>query len=86
MTIYFQVTVAEVVSAEMRGSAMALGSLGYGLSHFSTPLIMGLLADAFGIVAGFYVLGAMALATVAALAVLRQWAFAETKLGKPSAA
>jgi MFS family permease len=82
LTIYFQVTVAEVVPADMRGSAMALGSLGYGLSHVSTPLVMGLLADRFGIVAGFYVLGAVALATVGALAVLRQWAFARTRLGK----
>jgi hypothetical protein len=70
----------------MRGSAMALGSLGYGLSHISTPLIMGLLADRFGIVSGFYVLGAIALATVAVLAVLRQWAFALTRLGNRAAA
>jgi MFS family permease len=86
LTIYFQVTVAEVVPADMRGSAMALGSLGYGLSHISTPLIMGLLADRYGLVSGFYVLGAMALATVAVLAVLRQWAFARTKLGTGVAA
>jgi len=85
MTIYFQVTVAELVPAEMRGSAMALGSLGYGVSHFSTPLVMGLLADRFGLVAGFYALGAVALATVVALAVLRQWAFALTRLGKQAA-
>jgi len=82
MTIYFQVTLAEVVPAEMRGSAMALGGLGWGISHFSTPLIMGLLADRYGIVTGFYVLGAMALATVGFLAFLRQWAFSRTKLGK----
>jgi MFS family permease len=82
MTIYFQVTLAEVVPAEMRGSAMALGGLGWGISHFSTPLIMGLLADRYGIVTGFYVLGAMALATVVFLAFLRQWAFSHTKLGK----
>ena len=86
MTIYFQVTVAEVVPVEMRGSAMALGGMGWGISHFTTPLIMGLLADRFGIVAGFYVLGAMALATVACVAFLRQWAFSRTKLGKYVAA
>lgn len=78
-TVYFQVTLGEVVPLEMRGSAMALGGLGWAISHFSTPLVMGLLADRLGIVAGFYVLGALALATVAALALLRHWAFARTR-------
>ena len=80
MTIYFQVTMAEVVPSEMRGSAMALGGMGWGISHFTTPLVMGLLADSYGLVAGFYVLGVMALATVVLLAFLRQWAFTHTAL------
>ena len=81
MTIYFQVTLSEVVESEMRGSAMALGGLGWGLSHLSTPLVMGFLADRYGIVAGFYVLGAVSLCVVGYLAYLRRWAFAKTKLG-----
>ena len=80
MAIYFQVTMAEVVPVEMRGSAMALGGLGWGLSHFTTPLVMGSLADRYGIVAGFYVLGVLALVTVAFLALLRRWAFSRTPL------
>jgi MFS family permease len=86
MTIYFQVTMAEAVPAGMRGSAMALGGLGWGISHFTTPLIMGLLADRYGIVSGFYVLGVLALATVVFLAFLRQWAFAGTNPEKRAAA
>jgi len=81
MTIYFQVTMAEVVKPEMRGSAMALGGLGWGCSHLTTPLIMGFLADRFGIVAGFYVLGVLSLVVVGFVALLRGWAFARTKLG-----
>ena len=80
MTIYFQVTIAEVIGSETRGSAMALGGLGWGLSHFTTPLIMGLLADRYGLVAGFYVLGVLALATAAALGLARRWAFSSTRL------
>ena len=80
MTIYFQVTLSEVVESEMRGSAMALGGLGWGLSHLSTPLVMGFLADRYGIVAGFYVLGAVSLCVVGLLAYLKRWAFAQTKL------
>ena len=81
MTIYFQVTMAEVVQPEMRGSAMALGGVGWGVSHLSTPLIMGFLADRYGIAAGFYALGALSLVVVGCVAVLRNWAFAHTKLG-----
>lgn len=81
MTIYFQVTMAEVVAPEMRGSAMALAGLGWGLSHLTTPLVMGLLADQYGVVAGFYLLGGMALVTVVLVGFLRRWAFARTKLG-----
>jgi MFS family permease len=81
MTIYFQVTMAEVVAPEMRGSAMALGGLGWGLSHLTTPLVMGLLADQYGVIAGFYLLGGMALVTVVFIGFLRRWAFAATTLG-----
>jgi MFS family permease len=75
MTLYFQITISEASGAERRGSAMALGGLGWGLSHFSTPLIMGVLADRFGIVAGFYVLGVLGLGFVVTIALVRRWAF-----------
>jgi predicted MFS family arabinose efflux permease len=76
MTLYFQITISEASAPGQRGSALALGGLGWSLSHFSTPLIMGLLADRYGLVAGFYVLGALALACAAVIAVARRWAFA----------
>jgi len=85
MTIYFQVTMAEVVVPEMRGSAMALGGLGWGCSHLTTPLIMGFLADRVGIVTGFYVLGVLSLVVVGFVALLRGWAFARTRLGDAAA-
>jgi MFS family permease len=83
MTVYFQVTMAEIVAPEMRGSALALGGLGWGVSHLTTPLVTGLLADQYGVVAGFYVLGAMALVTAVFLALLRRWAFARTRFAAP---
>jgi MFS family permease len=79
MTIFFQVTMAEMVEPRMRGSAMALGGLGWGASHLSTPLIMGFLADHYGLAAGFYVLGAMSLAVVVLVALLRGWAFGRSR-------
>jgi predicted MFS family arabinose efflux permease len=75
MTLYFQITISEASRPEERGSALALGGLGWSLSHFSTPLIMGVIADRYGLVPGFYVLGVLALACALAIAWARRWAF-----------
>ncbi|HYR33526.1 MAG TPA: MFS transporter [Burkholderiales bacterium] len=75
MTLYFQITISEASSPAERGSALALGGLGWSASHLSTPLLMGFLADRYGIVAGFYVLGAFALVCALIIAVTRRWAF-----------
>jgi MFS family permease len=75
MTLYFQITIAEASRPEERGSALALGGLGWSVSHLTTPLLMGFLADRYGIVTGFYVLGGFALSCAVAIAFLRSWAF-----------
>ena len=75
MTLYFQITISEASRPEQRGSALALGGLGWALSHFTTPLIMGFLADRFGLVTGFYVLSVLALACALTIAWTRRWAF-----------
>jgi hypothetical protein len=49
--------------------------MGWSISHLTTPLLMGFLADRYGIVTGFYALGAFALACALAVGVLRRWAF-----------
>ena len=76
MTLYFQITISEASRPEERGSALALGGLGWSVSHLSTPLVMGFLADQYGIVNAFYVLGGFALASTVVLAAMRRWAFA----------
>jgi cyanate permease len=78
MTLYFQITISEASRAEERGSALALGGLGWTVSHLTTPLLMGFLADRYGIVASFYVLGVLALACALAVGLLRRWAFGES--------
>jgi MFS family permease len=75
MTLYFQITISEASTPEERGSALALGGLGWSVSHLSTPLLMGFLADRYGIVTGFYVLGGFALACALLIAATRRWAF-----------
>jgi len=75
MTLYFQITISEASAPGERGSALALGGLGWSVSHLSTPLIMGFLADRYGIITGFYVLGGFALAGALVIAFTRRWAF-----------
>jgi predicted MFS family arabinose efflux permease len=75
MTLYFQITIAEASSVAERGSALALGGLGWSVSHLSTPLLMGFVADRYGIVTGFYVLGTFAATCALLIAFSRQWAF-----------
>lgn len=78
MSLYVQITLAEVTAPEMRGSALALGGLGWSLSHFTTPLVAGVLAQHYGTVAGFYALGGIALALLAVVYTARGRAFAGT--------
>jgi len=75
MTLYFQLLISELSTLEARGSALALGGLGWGLSHLSTPLLVGALKDAFGIATAFYAMGAIASAWALLLAPLHAWAF-----------
>jgi MFS family permease len=80
MTLYFQLLISDLSTIEARGSALALGGLGWGLSHLSTPLLMGVLKDAYGIETAFYAMGVVATAWALALAPLHAWAFRD---GKP---
>lgn len=75
MTIYFQITISEASRPEERGSALALGGMGWSVSHFTTPLVMGFLADRFGVVTGFYAVGAFALVCAGVIGWARRWAF-----------
>jgi MFS family permease len=75
MTLYFQITISEASRTEERGSALALGGMGWSISHLTTPLLMGFLSDRYGIVMGFYALGVFALGCAVAVGVLRRWAF-----------
>lgn len=74
-TLYFQMLISLVSTKETRGSAMALGSLGWAISHFTTPLAMGVFNDHLGIHMAFYIMGGFALLCGCALVPLRRWAF-----------
>lgn len=75
MTLFFQMLISEISSIDNRGSALALGGLGWGLSHFSTPLAMGYLKDHLGLLPAFYILGGFAFVWGLALIPMHRWAF-----------
>ena len=76
MTVYFQTLVSSASSIEQRGSAMALGGLGWGISHLSTPLMVGAFKDYFGIHVAFYLLGLVVFAAALAFLPIHRWAMA----------
>jgi MFS family permease len=78
MTLFFQMLISEISSIENRGSALALGGLGWGLSHFSTPLAMGYLKDHLGLLPAFYILGSFAFIWGLCLVPMHNWAFAKS--------
>lgn len=74
MTIYYQLVMSETSSHANRGSALALGGLGWGLSHLTTPLFMGFLVDTIGIRNAFHVWGVFALLIAVVFLPLHRWA------------
>ena len=75
MTLFFQMLISEVSSVDNRGSALALGGLGCGLSHFSTPLVMGYLKDHIGLLPAFYCIGGFAFLWALCLIPMKRWVF-----------
>jgi predicted MFS family arabinose efflux permease len=75
LTLYFQLLATEISTPETRGSTLAIAGLGWGLSHLTTPLVMGVLTDTVGIHRAFYALGALTTALALGLAPLHAWAF-----------
>ena len=75
MSLNFQIMLAEISTVADRGSANALGGAGWGFSHLTTPMLMGVLRDHVGIESAFVILGAVVLAWAVGLALLHRWAF-----------
>ncbi len=75
MALNFQIMIAEVSTPEDRGSANALGGLGWGMSHLGTPILMGFLHDSVGIERAFVILAGFVIAWAVWLALLHRWAF-----------
>ncbi|MGE5641226.1 MAG: MFS transporter [Clostridia bacterium] len=71
MTLYFQMTISEASRPEERGSALALGGVGWNISLLTTPFAMGFFADRYGLANAFYVVTGITLTVVALLALVR---------------
>jgi MFS family permease len=84
LILFVQMLVGEVTDQSVRGSAMALINAGWGISLLTTPLIMGVLQDHFGIQAAFYLVGSLTVLCSLTLIPVRRWAFAKQKLSAES--
>jgi len=74
MTLVFQMLVAETSSPAERGSALALSGVGWQLSHAIVPIVMGALADRYGVATAFPILGAAAALLALGFVPLHRWA------------
>ncbi len=85
MSLNFQMLIGDISSPADRGSANALGGLGWGLSHFTTPLLMGVLRDYLGIESAFLLLGSFVVFWSFALLAVHRWAFRTPAQVEPGA-
>ena len=91
MTLRLQYSTAQIEHVQLKAldlprrpeGSLRLGGMGWSVSHLTTPLVMGFLADRYGIVVGFYVLGAVALVGAFAIVFLRRWAFKTRPRNRP---
>jgi predicted MFS family arabinose efflux permease len=75
ITTYAHMVIRETSSKEVRGSATALFNVGFGISHLTTPFVIGLLRDLIGIENAFYIVGSFTLLCGLSLIPVHQWAF-----------
>jgi MFS family permease len=73
-SVYFQLLISADSKPEERGSAMSYGGLGWNISNMSAPLVMGMVMDALGIHAAFYVMAALLFGYALMLSPLYRWA------------
>ena len=76
ITNYAYTVIRERSAEEVRGSATGLFNVGFGISHLTTPFVIGLLRDVIGIENAFYIMGGFTLLCGLALIPIHRWAFA----------
>jgi predicted MFS family arabinose efflux permease len=80
ITNYAYLVIREISTKEVRGSATGLFNVGFGMSHLTTPFIIGLLRDVIGIENAFYIMGSFTLICGLSLIPVHQWAFAKVSV------
>jgi MFS family permease len=85
MALYYQILVSDISTPASRGSALALAGLGWSLSHLTTPLFVGVLADTFGLANAFYIFGVVTLMLAMGFVPMQRWAVAPLVVGRVDA-
>lgn len=73
LLVYYQLVVANAAPVHARGSALAIGGLGWGLSHLTGPFFVGLIAQRLGLVAAFQWWAGFTLLLAVALVPVYRW-------------
>lgn len=76
LNVYTHMIIRSVTTEDIRGSALALFNVGFGISLLTTPAMMGILTDWIGVDAAFYFIGAFTVGCALLMVPLQRWAFA----------
>ncbi len=76
LNVYTHMMIRSVTTDDIRGSALALFNVGFGISLLTTPAMMGILTDWIGVDAAFYASGAFTVLCGLLMIPMQRWAFA----------
>ncbi|WP_372716685.1 MFS transporter [Immundisolibacter sp.] len=74
LLVYYQLVVASAAPAHARGSALAIGGMGWGLSHLTGPFFVGVIAQRHGLPTAFQLWAGFTLLLALALVPAYRWA------------
>ena len=78
LLLYYQLIVATAAPPEARGSALAIGGMGWGLSHLTGPFFIGVIAQQLGLPAAIQCWAGFTLLLALALLPAYRWARVDT--------
>ncbi len=76
LNVYTHMVIRSATTEDVRGSALALFNVGFGISLLTTPAMMGVVSDRIGVDAAFYIIGAFTVLCALLMVPMQRWAFA----------
>ncbi|MDO8299848.1 MFS transporter [Lacisediminimonas sp.] len=76
LNVYTHMVIRSATTDDIRGSALALFNVGFGISLLTTPALMGIMSDWIGVDKAFYIMGAFTVLVALLMVPIQRWAFA----------